>query len=137
MNILSYGYFVLLVKHSQFHSIIEKVEWLLSMFNLQYWRLITSSLKSNLFVDCFWLKPTCVHRSSSHQVSPNSTGIYLFHFVFGSWPCHTWLWLIHCFLTQASLLYHILSRLHQRHYNSNFANHILVSLKLHRYKSYF
>ena len=59
-------------------GIKKKNLFLQKMFNLQYWWLITSSLGKDLFGDCFWLNPTCVHRSLvvallqlwSHQVSP-------------------------------------------------------------------
>ena len=37
-------------------------------------------------------------------LAPNSTGIYLFYFVFGFWPCDTRVWLIHCFLTWAIIV---------------------------------
>ena len=112
---------------------------------MQYWQRITSLLgtdlfrelltQSNAFTDHQW--QLCL--SSDHiQLATNCLSIYLL--LFGYWSCDTQLRLTRCFLIQASLLYDLLSRLHQRHHCGNFptGHHThQVSLKLHMYKTYF
>ena len=45
---------------------------------------------------------------SSASTLITSPQVYVY-FVLGSWPCHKQVWLMCCFLTQALLLYHLLS----------------------------
>ena len=91
---------------------MEKLEWLLSIFNLHYWWLTIFHMEQNCLETVFG--PT-EHMFTDHQwqlclnSDHISTGICLFYFVLGSWPCHKQVWLMCCFLTQALLLYHLLS----------------------------
>ena len=122
----SYMYFVLLGQHSQYYRktwmVIIYVQFAvtndLSLVHLEQTCLETvfGSTQLEFTVHQWWL----CHISGHIGLALSSTDLYLFNFVFRSWPSDTRVWLMHCFLTQASLLYHLLSRLYQRCYYSNF-----------------
>ena len=80
-----------------------------------YLETVFGSTQLEFTVHQWWL----CHISDHIGLALSSTDLYLFNFVFRSWPSDTRVWLMHCFLTQA-LLYHLLSRLYQRRYYSNF-----------------